>query len=265
MKPPADKVESQRIHFESVADEYIEARQSPRHRLLQKAMWQHFLDDPRINLSRYSKPLAVLEPMCGTCEGRKILEVNFAGPIAYKGFDYAANMVEAAKAAYPDAEIWQGDATKFSESEYDVDIIIIVGGIHHVAAQADDVVARLSQVLRPDGLFIVAEPTHNNPILRWVREAIYKRNGAFDEDTERGFTTPELDQFFLNSGLIPFRRSYPTLLAYILWGCPEAFPSLDRGPTWLVKSWIAFERMFWNGPIGKWFGFGTFAAYKKPS
>ncbi|MEM1399818.1 MAG: class I SAM-dependent methyltransferase [Pseudomonadota bacterium] len=226
-------------------------------------MWRHFFAHPTVDLSRFDQPLKVLEPMCGTCEGRKILKENFDIELAYKGFDYAANMVALAKEAYPDAEIWQDDATKIDGSAHSVDVVMIAGGIHHVSAQAADVVDRLSQALRPGGLFIVAEPTHNNPLLRWVREFIYRRNRAFDAETERGFTTGELDQFFIRAGLTPVRKSYPTLLAYVLWGCPEAFPALDRGPLWLARSWTRFERLFWNTSLAKWAGFGTFAAYRK--
>lgn len=263
MNAALDKVESQREHFDRVAQDYVNARKSPRHRMLRSAMWSHFFAHPAVDLTRFDQPLRVLEPMCGSCEGRKLLEENFDIELSYKGFDYAANMVDYARQAYPDADIWQADATKFDGSAHQVDVVMIAGGIHHVSAQAETVVARLSQALRPGGLFIVAEPTHNNPVLRWVRERIYERNGAFDAETERGFTTDELDRFFEKAGLVPVRKSYPTLLAYVLWGCPEAFPALDRGPLWLARAWVFVERTLWNTAIAKWMGFGTFAAYRK--
>lgn len=259
-----DDLTHQRTHFESVAKHYTDARRSPRHQLLKRMMWRKAFSDKVLGRLPKDRPIRVLEPMCGTCEGRKILEEQINTEIDYFGFDYAPTMVAMAREEYPDAEIVEADVTTFEPDPGVYDLVMIVGSLHHVARHAAQTVERLSKGLAPGGLFIAAEPTHNNPVFRSIREGIYRNNDSFDAETERGFTTRELDEMFIAAGLRPFHKTYPTLLAYILWGNPEAFPALDRGPVGLVRAYASAESVLWSTPIAKYLGFGTFAVYEVP-
>lgn len=259
-----DDLTHQRIHFEGVAEHYTNARRSPRHQALKRMMWNKTLCEKVLARLPSDRPVRMLEPMCGTCEGRKILEERLGTEVDYFGFDFAPTMVELARKAYPDAQIVEADVTTFEPDAGAYDLVMIVGSLHHVARHAAHVVTRLSKALAPGGLFIAAEPTNNNPLMKFIRERTYSSNAAFDAETERGFTTKELDEMFEAAGLRPLCKTYPTLLAYALWGNPEAFPALDRGPVGLVRAYTALESLLWSSPIAKYLGFGTFAVYEAP-
>lgn len=256
-------IEHQRVHFDAIAAQYIDARKSPRHIYLRDTTWQFALTDPVVDLLPHDRPIQMLEPMCGACEGRQIVEARLAKNVEYSGFDYSDAMVAEALKRYPGSEIWTQDVTQY-EPDKEYDLIMLVGALHHVADHAPDVVNRLGKALRPGGLFILSEPVHNNPLFRLVREAIYRKNEAFDAETERGFTTRELNEIFKNAGLAQVSTLYPSLLAYVLWGCPEAFPMLDKGPMSLVRRYVELERHFWHSILAKYLTFGMYSVYQKP-
>lgn len=254
--------EHQREHFDAIASQYIEARKSPRHIYLRDTTWQVALTDQIVGLLPDDRPIKMLEPMCGACEGRQIVESRLGKRLEYSGFDYSDAMAAEALRRYPGSEIWTQDVTQY-EADKDYDLIMLVGALHHVADHGPDVVNRLGKALRPGGLFVLSEPVHNNPVFRWVREAIYLRNEAFDAETERGFTTRELNNIFEDAGLSQVSTLYPSLLAYVLWGCPEAFPALDKGPMSLVKNYIGVERHLWQTTFAKYLTFGMYAIHQK--
>ena len=76
------------------------------------------------------------------------------------------------------------------------DIVMLLGGLHHVPTQAGQIVGKLASGLNKGGIFINYEPTHGNPMTRWACERIYDKITLFDEQTERGFSVVELLEFF---------------------------------------------------------------------
>ncbi|MBG52053.1 MAG: hypothetical protein CML99_06485 [Rhodobiaceae bacterium] len=258
-----DGIQQQREHFETQAEQYLKARESPRHIYLKNEMWRALLSDDLVASLPQDRPIRMLEPMCGACDGRMIIEDQLGYQVDYAGFDYSPAMVATARGRFPEANIWEQDVTKF-EADAQFDLIMLVGALHHVAEHAESVVAKLSASLAPGGIFVLSEPVHNNPVFRLVREAIYKRNDSFDFETERGFTTAELREIFTSAGMETVKEIYPSMLAYVLWGCPEAFPALDKGPMSLVRSYVALERLFWGSLPAKYLTFGMFSAYRKP-
>ncbi len=256
-------IEQQREHFDAIASHYLEARKSPRHVYLRDHTWQFALTDEIVELLPRDQPVKMLEPMCGACEGRQLIEGRLNRNVEYSGFDYSDAMVAEALSRYPSAKIWTQDVTQY-EADEEYDLIMLVGALHHVADHAPDVVSRLGKALKPGGIFVLSEPVHNNPLFRWVRETIYQRNEAFDAETERGFTTRELNEIFEAAGLSQVSALYPSLLAYVFWGCPEAFPALDKGPMALVRTYVKMERHLWHTTLAKYLTFGMYSVYRKP-
>jgi SAM-dependent methyltransferase len=255
-------VERQRVHFEAVSDAYFHARQRETHLLLKRLLWDHALR-PHGGLLAGPRP-RVLEPMCGYGEGRRILEARYGPVFAYTGFDYSAPLVARAQERYPDAEIFHGDVTTF-ESAPAFDVVILIGGLHHVYARAADVLRRLAGALRPGGHLVNLEPTHDNPLFRRVRERVYRRNALFDDQTERGFALPELNALFRGAGLERVDQLYPGLLAYVLYYNPDAFPALDRGGPGLVRALFRMEAPLYRTALARRLSFATLTVLRRPA
>jgi hypothetical protein len=77
-------------------------------------MWQEFLYDKQYLLEKGTK---TLEPMCGYCEGKRILERHLGQHIEYSGFDLCQPLVEEAKKEDPYLNVFVEDMTRFDTSE----------------------------------------------------------------------------------------------------------------------------------------------------
>ena len=255
-----NRIERQRSHFDSIADRYERARSHPNHLCLKQLIWSEFFGNFAASLA---PKVRVLEPMCGFADGRSILASAIDSEIEYHGFDYSSEVVERLRAKDPGINVWQQDVAAF-ESELRFDIIILLGGLHHVPHVAGDVVRRLSRCLADGGVFINLEPTHGNPVFRWVRESIYRRNSLFDETTERAFGVDELTGFFSKAGMQARGIMYPGLLAYVMYYNPDAFPALNIGGPGLVKGVWSLERRLVRSGFARALSFATLSMWCKP-
>ena len=248
-------------HFNQIASEYYKARQNPKSNLLYSKIWgavfkNHILRDLKGHLN-------VLDAMCGFALGYDILKENLKTDFSYSGFDYSEEMVRYASSRNPSLRFFVCDILNYSdEDEYD--IILLIGGLHHVYASAGQAVSNISKALKPGGFFINFEPTNNNFLWKWVRNRIYKKNRIFDADTEKAFTTKELHSIAQNNNLTVIDELYPGLLAYILWYNPDAFPALNIGSLSFVSLLSGLESHLWRTFIARWFSFATLTVYRKP-
>ena len=254
-------VDQQREHFESIADDYFHARQHPNHLLLKKLIWQHFFAR---NSHVLPQGATVIEAMCGYSEGKAILEQHCHSEFKYAGFDYSESLVERAKKEFPDADIYVQDVTQFAPTQQ-YDLMILIGGLHHVYSHVQPVVARLADAIKPGGYLINFEPTQNNALYRWARNRIYKKNDLFDDDTEQAFDLTELNDLYRHGGLVIEDQVYPGLLAYIMYYNPDAFPLLNIGPAGMVKALHWLEKPFYRGFLAKYFSFATLSLLRKES
>lgn len=253
------KIERQRAHFDSIAAEYYEARRNSNHVLLKSLIWKEFF-------SRWPGPrrgdLDVLEAMCGFAEGKDIIENGLGGAVRYTGFDYSSEVVARLQNARPELQVTCTDVTNFTAAKQ-YDIVMILGGLHHVPDAASDVVVRLAAALKPRGYFINLEPTHGNAIFRLIRQAIYRRNALFDSATEQAFVTDRLFALFKNAGLTLVDTMYPGLLSYVLYYNPDAFPLLNRGGARAVRAAFGIDRPLMRTGIGKILSFATLTLWQK--
>lgn len=254
-----DKNQHQREHFNKVAMGYRNARRNSNHLLLKSLIWSEFLQ-PQTQLKK--EGLSVLEAMCGFADGKDIIETTFAININYSGFDYSDTVVAAIKEEQPDIDIFHADVGKV-ELTKKYDVIILLGGLHHVPHIAADVVARLSKAIKPGGYFINLEPTNGNRVFGWIRNKIYQQNTLFDEKTERAFEVSELMSFFTEDKLELVDIIYPGLSSYVLYYNPDAFPYLNFGGARMVEAAFKFDKLFWRNAIGRVFSFATLSLWKK--
>lgn len=253
-------VEQQREHFNRISEQYFSARSHSNHRLLKQLIWERFFDrHPGIGNGIHR----VLEPMCGMADGREILRANLGSDFEYCGFDYSESMVEIARKEHPELRIEHGDVTTYRPEGEAFDMIILIGGLHHVFSRTRDVLVNLREALKPGGLFLSFEPTHDNWIARRVRKRIYETNDLFDSDTEQGFEYRDLERHFCGAGYRKVDEVYPGLLAYVLYYNPDAFPLLNIGGSTLVRSTFAIDRLFWASRIGRKLSFATIGLWRR--
>ena len=256
----ADLLEQQRRHFNSIAKRYHDARQNRNLQRLKDLIWGSALTCLQ---HMDGRPLKVLEAMCGFGEGHQIA-TTLSPEIEYHGFDYSDEVVAAVNETHPGWDVWQADVTRVELEANSYDVVIVIGGLHHVPYHAQESVVRLTSALRPGGVFISFEPTHGNPLSGKVREFIYKRNSLFDEQTERAFGVDELCGLFESAGLELRDLCFPGLLAYVLFYNPDAFPVLNRGGPWLVNTAFAMDRLLYRTAVGRWLSFATLSIWERP-
>ena len=254
-----DKTERQRQHFNSIAEEYYQARRGEKHLQYKHRLFHYALDGLKVE----GRKAAVLEPMCGYGEGREIVEKYISEDIDYEGFDYSDVLVRKINDAFPEIKVFVQDVTRYHPEPDSYDIIILIGGLHHVPDSAKDVVKHLCRGLKEGGIFINFEPTSNNPFIKLARDIIYKRNHLFDEKTERAFTLREYNKMFEDAGMKIERQLYPGLLGYVMYYNPDAFPILNRGTVRTVDRIFAIERGLYTNIVGRTFSFCTLSIFRK--
>jgi len=253
-------VEQQREHFNKISGQYFSARSNANHQLIKQLIWQRFFARHKFRANQVQR---VLEPMCGMAEGYRILRINLNSSFDYDGFDYSESMVKYAKSQQPQLRIEHGDVTSYHPEGEAYDMIILVGGLHHVFSRTQEVLVNLGKALRPGGYFLSFEPTHDNWVSRRIRQRIYTSNDLFDADTEQGFEYRDLERYFNNAGYEKLDEIYPGLLAYIMYYNPDAFPSLNIGGETLVRSIFAIDRIFWTSWLGRKLSFATLGLWKR--
>lgn len=252
------KLDKQREHFNKIAEEYFLTRRGKKQKFLRYLICKELFRDIYINEGK----IKVLEPMCGFGAGKEILQWFFKNEMDYEGFDYSEEMVKYAKALDPEINIYVQDVTTFkSDNKYDV--IILTGGLHHVPDYAGEVLDNCCSLLAENGILINVEPTYNNFIFERMCKFTYKHNPVFDEKTERRFSLNELNKLYRRSKLEIVRQIYPGLLAYLIWGNPDAFPILNRGNLSTVKKIFNIDRHLMYTKLGKKCSVATFTVLKK--
>jgi SAM-dependent methyltransferase len=255
-----DKIARQAAHFDSVAASYRASRQHANHRTIKELMWGDFLADK--DALRRTR-LAVLEPMCGFADGHQIVATYLGADFTYRGFDFSRTVVDSLELSQPHLDVWHGDVTRF-EADAEYDLIILLGGLHHVPDHAGEAVARLARALKPGGHFLNLEATEGNRVFGWIRRWIYTRNSLFDAQTERAFERKEYFRLFEAAGLDHVDSFYPGLLAYVLYYNPDAFPWLNVGGPSMVRALWALERRFRRNAVGAALSFATLSLWQRP-
>jgi SAM-dependent methyltransferase len=254
------KIERQRTHFNSIAQRYEAGRQDANHRQIKSLIWR--------SAGPYLAPLAgkhlkMLEPMCGYAEGIEIAEQHLGLDCDYHGFDYSDVIVNEISRRLPDGRVWQADVTTYRPDPHTYDLVLLIGGLHHVPDSAAQVVRNLTAGLKAGGFFINFEPTSGNLLFQFIRDLIYRRNEIFDNETERAFSVDELRGFFSSAGLEEVKLFFPGLIAYILYYNPYAFPFLNYGGKKWVDFFFSIDKIIMNSWLGRVFSFATVSIWRK--
>lgn len=265
-----DLLRRQREHFEGVAGDYSSVRLSDaNYSNFKRMLWKFVLKD--IRMSR-AGTLSVLEAMCGLCDGLDILCENNVLISSYSAFDYSDAMVGKALSLLPSKaekyripidsmKVGSADICSF-ETSTKHDLVILLGGLHHVYAHTAIALQRIAASLKKGGLFINFEPTHSNPVTQAVREKVYSSNDFFDDQTESGYRLRDYNGYLLSSGFRIMKQVYPGLLLYCLFYNPDAFTSLPVLPKRIMESLFKLESSIYATPLARYLSFATVTVAK---
>ena len=121
---------------------------------------------------RQNQPEAILDVGCGT--GRLLRKAKLQWESAKLiGVDAAQKMIEQATQLFPDAEFHVSMAEALPLADKSVDLVFSTLSFHHWANQAKGI-SEVARVLRPNGLFILADITVPSWIAQFVK--IFKNN-----------------------------------------------------------------------------------------
>jgi len=256
--------EIQRKHYNKIAFEYINKRSNKTTLAYRNCLWKEFLRLIKIEINK-DKNCLCLEAMCGDCEGSVRLYKMFKN-FRFEAFDYSEEMVKYAKhnKIYKDGilVIRQLDILKFNE-KHKFDCVILIGGIHHVYKNAQEVINKINRAIKPGGIFINFEPSNNLWILSKIREIIYNRNSVFESSSEHDFKLGDYNRMLANSGFKIIRQFYPGLLGYVLFYNPDAVPFLNMGGPKVSSLLCKIDIFLGKTFIGKYFSFNTFTIARK--
>jgi len=177
---------------------------------------------------------------CGT--GHLTARIGAAGA-AVVGIDRSAEMIAAARGAYPSLEFQEGDARTFAV-DGPVDAVFSNATLHWIP-EADQVAGRVSAALRPGGRFVAEFGGHGNvDAIADAARSVLEPHGRFAWPSQYYPTPDAYSQVLEDSGLQVMRSELverPTPLPAGLAGWLQMFRGeiLDSLPTGEVSSVIA--------------------------
>jgi ubiquinone/menaquinone biosynthesis C-methylase UbiE len=254
--------EIQRLHFNKISARYNSGRSHENHLTYKQTLWNYVF--AKLDNIFPARPNQGLEAMAGNCEiSLKFLEKY--PDLRMHAFDFSDNMVLAARKQTEGKkiEVFHSDILQFKDRDNKYDFVVLIGGLHHVPDSVALALKNIHSCLRPGGLFVNFEPTHNNFLLRKIRERIYRKNDLFEENSERGFNLRDYNDLLNGAGLKPRIQFYPGLIGYVLYYNPDAFPMLNIGPKLFSKLLCRLDLLFGNTFLGRYFSFATFTIAQK--
>ncbi|TCR61661.1 class I SAM-dependent methyltransferase [Rhizobium sp. BK376] len=178
----------QKAHYEAMHDEYE----------------QHYYDKTSLDYRRQFlfKPALkglnlagkrVADIACGS--GWNTILVREMFPTAsFEGFDISSRACESyvRNTGFPANE---SDFSTYRHEGEKFDFAIVVGGIHHMVSDLGGTAAAIGSLLKRGGYLIAYEPNANF-FLNRVRNAWYRADRYFEDETERAISLEELRQIF---------------------------------------------------------------------
>jgi ubiquinone/menaquinone biosynthesis C-methylase UbiE len=217
-----DSARVQQAHYDSIANAYVANLAYP-HTLEYSAYLDAALMERLDQVDGYS----VLEVCCGQGDALKLLGRRLGNSV---GLDVSHSMLKAAQLAHQGNTFAfvQGDATRMPLAANSFDMVVMLGGVHHVP-EREALFSEVFRVLKPDGRFVFREPVSDFFLWQWLRAVIYRLSPMLDENTERPLrwkeTVPLLERvgfelkswrtygwlgfcLFMNSDVLYFNRAF---------------------------------------------------------
>ncbi len=132
-----------------------------------------------------------------------------------------------------------------------IDVVAIIGGLHHARSILPSVLAEIARVLRPGGALVASEPANDHRLTRAVRHWQYRRSALQGHDAdEDGFTSNELRDAMAKVGLRLEEYQVFGFLAYPLMGNADILPWLATARSLrLGRALLTLDRLFEQTPL----------------
>ncbi|MEO0443890.1 MAG: class I SAM-dependent methyltransferase [Pseudomonadota bacterium] len=176
----------QKSHYNSISDDYAahygdEWSQKYRNKFVNEYLVKNISIEDSL----------VLEAMCGSGETTAFLLDKNAKVV---GLDISDHEVENFKSRWQGCDAYCASIreTNFADNKFDV--VIVVGGLHHVHPFVNEVIEEICRILKPGGYFCFFEP-HKGSFPDFVRSLWYKQDSLF-ADNEEGIDVDAIKEKF---------------------------------------------------------------------
>lgn len=178
--------------------------QSQHYDNISKEYQEHYFDREskyyrsRIFIQKFKKHLnesiEILDVGCGDGSIIEILEENGIKGKNYTGLDVSFNNTELFKNKFKGKYKVLNDnfAKKNLNLNKKFDAILLIGVIHHMYLDIENVFENLFNHLKVGGKIIIVEP--NGSFLNFIRNYWYKKDKYFEENSERALKLSEIDK-----------------------------------------------------------------------
>jgi SAM-dependent methyltransferase len=97
------------------------------------------------------------------------------------GLDVSEQAIELFTAKWPQCEAVTESIVESTLPSESFDVVLVVGGLHHVHPHVEEAVAQIARVLKPGGFFCFCEP-HSGSVLDLVRRLWYAHDSMFESN-----------------------------------------------------------------------------------
>jgi ubiquinone/menaquinone biosynthesis C-methylase UbiE len=237
----------QESHFRDIADAYVNSRRNIPATAAYHLYWEKLLQ-AKIS-SKFGPDARYLDPMCGAGLFLGLPISRFKEVYAC---DLSAEMLEYILPEDRERLAYCGkqDVRQLEFEDDFFDIILVRGGLHHVANYLDTVVAELYRVLKPGGQFIFSDPINISGPVTLVRTLLYTKTDIFEPDEERGLTLSEVKTLCAKAGFVNLTWEPFGHLAYVVIGNTDFFTLFSgiRHPK-VIQALIQFDELSRKIPL----------------
>ena len=170
---PSEK--TQKAHYNKISDRYAahygdKWSQKYRNKFINQSLVKDIELDGKL----------VLEGMCGSGETTDFLLKKQA---KVTGLDISENEIRNFKNRWVDCDTRCSSIRETGFEDDQFDLVLVVGGLHHVHPNVDEVIEEIHRVLKPGGYFCFFEP-HKNSFPDALRKLWYKHDNLFEDNEE---------------------------------------------------------------------------------
>ncbi len=260
---PVDHLQStaQEAHFKEISDIYVQSRRELPSTKAYHTYWDnrlYELIDPK-----FGRDAKFIDPMCGAGlflnTALERFDAVYACDLSPEMMDYILPQ-DRERLTYCNTH----DIRSLPFEDNTFDIVLIRGGLHHVANFLPDTLTEIYRVMKPGGQFIFSEPLNGSLFVNLVRHLLYKYHDIFEDEDERGLTYKEIMQLARETGFTNLTMEPFTHFFYCLIGNTDFFP-LCAGikSKWLIDFMVGFDDISRKIPLwNKLCWIGNYSCFK---